>query len=85
MIRWLKNTTFEEMVRELGLFKVKKRKPTSLLLTSAAWWQELEKIEPESSWRCTGRGQDISECTQVAIWKQMMTWETAFRYNENNC
>lgn len=40
--------TFEEMLTELGLFKVKKRKPASLLLTSAAWWKDTENVEPDS-------------------------------------
>lgn len=63
--------TFEEMLTELGLFKIKKRKPTSLLLTSAAWWKDIENIEPDSSRRCTGRQQEVSKRTQVAIWKQI--------------
>lgn len=82
MVRLWKNVTFEEILRELGLFKVKKSNPTSVRTTSTGCWKEVEKIKPDSSWRSTGRGQEVSECMQFAIWKQITTQETAFRYNE---
>ncbi|PKU41476.1 hypothetical protein llap_8218 [Limosa lapponica baueri] len=43
VVRLLENMTFEEMLTELGLFKVKKRKPIFLLLTSTAWWKDIGK------------------------------------------
>lgn len=59
--------TFEGMLTELGLFDIKKKESASSLLTPTAWRKDIGKVELDSSWTCTEKGQEVSECTQVAV------------------
>lgn len=65
--------TFEEILTQLDLFSLRKEQPTSLLLTSAAWWNDIRKVEPDSSWRSFGMhagwkleaNYDLGNCIQI--------------------